>query len=109
MEINNNKREQDFITNKILIVFTMVFIGIFSTMYISKMSNYFDTFELSQNIIKILSVASFAGLIASIGKWWTEVKNKTKTSLKYITGRNLTCVFTVISIFFVDSLIHCRA
>ena len=99
MEINNKKAEQDFLTNKILLVFTMVFVGIFATMYLGKMSNSTgDSFLVANTIINGISVISIVGLWASILKFYSEIKKKIDTSMKYFSGKNLTSVFTVMTI-----------
>lgn len=97
MEIKyEDKREQDYITNKILIVFTMVFLGIFATVYLLKMSNYkAESFLLAHKIIDGLTIASIVSFLAGIAKTMKDKKQKIKMKFSYLTGKNIVCVSTI--------------
>lgn len=95
--MSNERKEQDFATNKLLIVFTMVFVGIFATMYMFRMANASaDGYLAVLKIVNVIYYISFVGTIASAAKFYFTKKKDTDNPYKLITARHLMCIFVVI-------------
>lgn len=96
-EDNFQKRsyEQDFITNKLLLTFTFVFVGIFSVMYLNNKANYGSGYSFAMNCIMTIKYINITGFAFACIKWLLEIKNKTITKFRYTSGKNLFFVFGV--------------
>lgn len=99
MESSNEKRNQEFLTNKLLLVFTIVFLGIFVTMYLYKMAvSSITGYWLVDSIIQgafytSLVLTGICGIIFCF-----ELKKPYKDPYKLITGKHGFFVFATTSI-----------
>lgn len=102
VSLNNDREQQDFITNKLLLVFTMVFIGIFCTMYLYRSANssaegFMFLYNLTKNMIKICAV----GTIITALKTIIDRKKPKINKYKLVTAKHLCPIFLVIGVCFV--------
>lgn len=99
--MSNERKQQDFVTNKLLIVFTMVFVGIFATMYLYRMSNANAEGYLGViSIVNALFYSCTVGTVASGVKWYLDRNKEKENPYKLITAKNLCSVLIVMTICF---------
>lgn len=101
VEISNEKKQQEFVTNKLLIVFTMVFCGIFMAMYLYKMSNssaegYLAVIGISNTMFYISTILT---AISGV-KWYLDSKKGGFEPCKLLISKHFFCVFAVVGICF---------
>lgn len=89
-----NTQEQDYITNKILAVFTICLIGVMALWYVNNLLFYTPNYMLG---LKILDVARVAGIVMVIGSIIVFVMDQKqgRSAHRLLSGRNL-IVFSVI-------------
>lgn len=98
----NKERElQDYITNKLLIVFTLVFIGIFFGMYFYRVSDTSaQAFVTISNISKMGVALSLIGIVGCGTKVYLDKDKISDNPYKLITAKNLIPIFAVTCIYF---------
>lgn len=99
MEISKEKKQQDFVTNKLLAVFTMVFVGIFVAMYLYKMANSSGGgYVAVSNIVNVLFYGSIAGALVTGVKTYLDRNKTAENPFKLITAKHLCAIFIVIMV-----------
>lgn len=99
MEISNEKKQQDFATNKLLIVFTMIFVGIFAAMYGYRMANASASGYLTiANASKGLFYTSIVASGISAIKWYFDSKKEVENPYKILTAKHLFSCFIVVAV-----------
>lgn len=86
------KREAEIETNKLLIVFSMVFLGIFYILYLEKITSSPQTFLLSQNITKYVKYIITTIFLLSGIKCIIAFKTKQIPINEYFNEINIFCV-----------------
>lgn len=86
------KIQSDFITNKILIVFTVAFVAIFGMFNLHQTMSYGTTIMLGQNIMNGVLIALAVVLVAGIAKMFYEKSKNVDTNLKIFTGKHISIV-----------------
>ena len=88
--------ESDFITNKILLVFTLALIGTLALMMISKLVLDIQTAIVTVYSLQGLAALSAVGVVYGIHRFASEKKRAVDTSRKILTGRNITLFFAIV-------------
>lgn len=94
------KREEEYITNKVLIVFSLCIVGVLILMGIKNMVNYGYSYLRGMMLIRILIGISGLGVILGIFKIIREKRSKIKMTLRIFTGKNITLVSLISLIVF---------
>lgn len=102
MAANNvpKKREEEYITNKVLIVFSLCLAGVLILMAIKNMVNYGYSYFRGIMFIKVFMGISAVGVILGLFKIIREKQTKAKISMRILTGKNITLVSLVSLIVF---------
>lgn len=96
-----NKKEEEYVTNKVLIVFSLCLSGVLILMGIKNLVNYGSTYSMGIMLIKVLLAISFIGVVCGIFMIVREKKKNINTNMRILTGRNVFIVFLVSFIMFV--------
>lgn len=102
MAANNvpKKREEEYITNKVLIVFSLCLAGVLILMGIKNMVNYGYSYLRGMMLIRILMGVSAVGVVIGLIKIIREKQRKVKMTMRIMTGKNITLVSLVSLIVF---------
>lgn len=89
--------KRDYVTNKLLLVFTLAFALLLLFTNIGRMMKSTTTFMLAWNITKILAVASIALFVAGIVMIFVEKAKKINVSCKLLAGKNIAVASFIIA------------
>ncbi len=89
------KKEEDYITNKVLAVFTVCLAGVLILMGISRLLNRGDTFLAGMTTVRVLMGISAVGILLGIILAVREKSSGKDNTYKILTGRSLIIVFAV--------------
>lgn len=91
-----NKSEmnrRDYVTNKVLLVFTLALVGVLSLMFIYRLLNYGSTFMMGYTILRVSGILSVPGMALGIVLWLYERRTGKNTEFKMIKGANILFFF----------------
>lgn len=89
-----DRRYEDYMTNRILAIFTYAFLLILGLMFAYRMYSSIDTMFAIQKVLYVVAAIAAAGLVASI--IWELVG--AKRELKVICGRNLAVACAILAV-----------
>lgn len=89
--------EKDYITNKVLVVFTACLVGVLGLMYLYNMLNHGDTFLTAYFVVRALLGVGAIAVVGGIARGIFERKNNLDMKYKLVTGRNIAIVGAVIA------------
>ena len=103
MAANNvpQKKEEEYITNKVLIVFSLCLGGVLLLMGVKNLVSNGVSYLAGITLIKVLIGISILGVITGLFMIIREIKNHINTSMKIITGRNVLLTFAISLVIFV--------
>ena len=88
--------ESDFITNKILLVFTLALVGTLALMMIGNLIDDAQTAAVTVYVLQTLAVLAGAGVVCGILRHRKEQKLSIDVSRRIMTGQNIACFFTAV-------------
>ena len=102
MAANNvpKKREEEYTTNKVLVVFSLCLLGVLVLMGIKNMVNYGSSYLTGMMLIRVLIGVSALCVIIGIIKMIREKQSKISTAMRILTGKNIFIVSFVSLIVF---------
>jgi len=83
-------RKKDYVTNKLLLVFTLAFALLILLMNIGRMMKSTTTFITAMTTVRVISIAAIAATILGIVMIFVEHSKKIDTSYKLLSGKNIT-------------------
>lgn len=89
MNIKKNQKLEEFNTNKLLIVFVLVFIGIFGAMYLHRFTDNAATFMVAYKFTTYATYVTSALALLFGLKWILDVNKKKNTNYQYFCAKNL--------------------
>ena len=95
------KKEEEYITNKVLIVFSLCLGGVLLLMGVKNLVSNGVSYLAGITLIKVLIGISILGVITGLFMIIREIKNHINTSMKIITGRNVLLTFAISLVIFV--------
>ncbi len=101
---NVPQKKEDYITNKVLAVFTVCLSGVLILMGLQKLIDFGTTFLLGMLVVRILMGVAAVGVLVGILLAVREKKNGIDTSCRLLTGRNIVIVFA--AAFVILALVH---
>lgn len=84
--------EKDYITNKVLIVFSACLFGVLGLMFLYKLLNSGSGFMVGYITVQALAAIGVIGIVAGIILMYLEKKNNVDTNFRLFTGRNVVLV-----------------
>ena len=93
--MKKDNKQQEIQTNKLLLVFVMVFLGIFGAMCLNKMSDKGATFMIAYNTINILSGVTAITFVLSGFRHLSNVRANKKSHREYFNSKSVFCISTV--------------
>lgn len=105
-------KKNDYVTNKLLLVFTLAFALILLLMNISRMMKSTATYLAAITLTKVSAIVAGAAVVLGIVMMIIEHSKKTDTSLKLFSGKNITigalfvaiCLFPLTQVFRAETL-----
>lgn len=97
-EKNNNRN--DYITNKVLTVFSVCLLGVLGLMALNNMLNYSMHWQTALTIIQVMRIVGV--LVAAVGLLWmlSERKKGKDTRYKIVCGRSVLILGVVMAVLF---------
>jgi len=93
---NKQISESDFVTNKILLVFSISLIGVLALMMIYKLLLDPPCAIATVYSLQILSFLSLIGFSFGVYRWITETKKQINVSRKLVKGKSITVFFGIL-------------
>ncbi len=90
---NMPQKQEDYITNKVLAVFTVCLGGVLILMGLKKLIDFGTTFTLGMMVVRILMGVSAVGVLVGIWQLMRERKNNIDNTYRIATGRHIITVF----------------
>ena len=87
------QKQEDYITNKVLAVFTVCLGGVLILMGLKKLIDFGTTFTLGMMVVRILMGVSAVGVLVGIWQLMRERKNNIDNTYRIATGRHIITVF----------------
>lgn len=101
---NVPQKKEDYITNKVLVVFSICLAGVLVLMGLRRLIDFGTTYLLGMTVLRVLMGVAAVGVVLSIILMMHEKKKGTDLSYRIVTGRNLLIVFVAALVIF--ALIH---
>lgn len=101
---NVPQKKEDYITNKVLAVFSICLTGVLVLMGLRRLIDFGTTFLMGMMVLRVLIALSAVGVAGSIVLMLRERKQAVDCSFRIVTGRNLLIVFAAALVIF--SMIH---
>ena len=101
---NMPQKREDYITNKVLAVFSVCLAGVLVLMGLRKLIDFGTTYLLGMTVLRVLMGVAALGAIGSILLMLHEKKKGRDLSCRILTGRNLLILFAAALVIF--ALIH---
>lgn len=98
------QKKEDYITNKVLIVFSICLAGVLVLMGLRRLIDFGTTYLLGMTVLRVLMGVTAVGAVLSIVWMMQQKKKGTDLSCRILTGRNLLVVFAAAFVIF--ALIH---
>ena len=98
------QKREDYITNKVLAVFSVCLAGVLVLMGLRKLIDFGTTYLLGMTVLRVLMGVAALGAIGSILLMLHEKKKGRDLSCRILTGRNLLILFAAALVIF--ALIH---
>ena len=101
---NMPQKKEDYITNKVLAVFTVCLGGVLILMGLKKLIDFGTTFLIGMMVVRILMGVAALGVLVGIFLAVREKKNGVDNTYRILTGRNIIIVFA--ASFVILALVH---
>lgn len=101
---NVPQKKEDYITNKVLAVFSVCLGGVLILMGLKKLIDFGTTFLIGMMVVRILMGVSAVGVLAGIFMAVREKKNRVDNTFRILTGRNVIIVFA--AAFVILAMVH---
>lgn len=88
--------QSDYITNKVLLVFTFCMFGVFGLVLLYRLVAYGSTYHIGQIVLRVVLAIGVILLAVGIGKMLKERKNPELYALKLIRGHSIAIVAAII-------------
>ncbi len=92
---NVPQKKEDYITNKVLAVFSICLAGVLVLMGLRKLIDFGTTYLLGMTVLRVLMGVAAAGVVLSIVLMAHQKKKGADLTYRILTGRNLLIVFAV--------------
>lgn len=90
-----NQKKDDYITNKVLIVFSVCLLGVLALMGLYRLLDYGTTIRIGLTVLRVCIGVSAVGVLAGVLLIVRERKNQIDNTYRIATGRNVAIVFAV--------------
>ncbi len=96
MADNRKPIEKDFITNKVLMVFTLCLFGIFGLIFLYRLISHGNTYGLGHMVVQVVLWIGGALLLVGVLKTLREHQQHTDVQYMMLRGRNVSIVAAVV-------------
>ncbi len=96
MADNRKPIEKDFITNKVLMVFTLCLFGIFGLIFLYRLISHGNTYGVGHTVVQVVLWIGVALLLAGVGKTIREHQQHADVQYSIWRGRNISIVAAVV-------------
>lgn len=94
------KKEEEYITNKVLVVFSLCLFGVLILMGVKNLVSHGNSYLTGMMVVRVLIGVSVLGMILGLFMFIREKKNHLSTYMRIVTGRNVFLVFAISFIIF---------
>lgn len=98
MTAKKQPNEKDYITNKVLIVFSICLLGVLGLMMIYRVMDIMSTWWIGMIIVKTVCAIGAVGLLAGLAKIASERKAGSDMRYRLLRGRNIAVVGAVVTV-----------
>ena len=98
MTAKKQPNEKDYITNKVLAVFSLCLVGVLGLMMLYRVMNVLSTWMLGMTIAKVVCGIGIVIALAGLAKWTSDNKQQRDTRYSLLRGRSIALVGAVIAV-----------
>ncbi len=98
MTAKKQPSERDYITNKVLAVFSLCLVGVLGLMMLYRVMNIISTWMLGMTIAKVVCGIGVVIALAGLAKWASENKQKRDTRYSLLRGRSIALVGAILAV-----------
>lgn len=98
MATRRKPNQKDYITNKVLSVFSLCLLGVLLLMLLYRVAGYLNTYMIGRQITGIVCALGVIGVIGGVVKMRQERNKNEDVRYRLVCGRNIIAVFAVVVI-----------